>query len=603
MRESHGISCEPPFSIPPPLDDSRELTGSSLALARPIFKTLVLIARRGDNMRLNLPLMSRNPFDARPLESEDHSLLIGREALLSRWTSFLTAGTPRLVALVGSRGSGRTSLLQVLASEAGSAYHMSMYPEEGTVHAVMEQTYYALIDYNPPPTMQLMAERLVSGLRGRGTPLSLIAYDFPEATSEEMLHLVVRLSSVAQRFDALVVFTFTDAQFSLLTEEDRTRFDHVEHLDPLDDASLSLMLRRRVESVSKLGWLPPDDLVRAMMDLTGGVPAAVMRQMRDLVDDERLNPSNVVRRIDADRPPVMLERESAIQTSSGPAWDPEVDSAPPASDELDDTGHAQSALAGPLCELDLSPKVGPPMHEHGVLDEFNGTSPPPPSGGAFGGLIHRNRNAPSKEEAPIITTSEHVEGEGGELWFEEGFAPIDDRDQVAIVADPSSVDMGSDLIGTPPEQEHAPAPTHSAPSPAPSDDLALDLLTHLLSRIRGMEDGPSEEVIGLASKLDHLRRRAAYGSPEHPFDPGILVRLTTKEGILLERLAEAPRSPSDQDLLIELSVGRSRMSQMCNRLHRSGLVERLRDGRHHVYRLTDEARTYLVRNGLLEVMG
>ena len=51
----------------------------------------------------------------------------------------------------------------MLASEAGSSYHMSMYPEEGTVHAVMEQTYYALIDYNPPPTMQLMAERLVSG--------------------------------------------------------------------------------------------------------------------------------------------------------------------------------------------------------------------------------------------------------------------------------------------------------------------------------------------------------------------------------------------------------------------------------------------------------
>ena len=28
-------------------------------------------------------------------------------------------------------------------------------------------------------------------------------------------------------------------------------------------------------------------------------------------------------------------------------------------------------------------------------------------------------------------------------------APIDDRDQVAIVEDPSSLDMGSDLMGTP----------------------------------------------------------------------------------------------------------------------------------------------------------
>ena len=128
--------------------------------------------------------------------------------------------------------------------------------------------------------------------------------------------------------------------------------------------------------MSKLGWLPPDDLVRAMMDLTGGVPAAVMRQMRDLVHHERLDPSNVVRRIDADRPPVMLERESAIQTSSGPEWDPEVDSATPASDELDDTDHVQSARAGPLFDLDLSPQVVPPMHEHGALDEFNGTSPP-----------------------------------------------------------------------------------------------------------------------------------------------------------------------------------------------------------------------------------
>ena len=199
---------------------------------------------------------------------------------------------------------------------------------------------------------------------------------------------------------------------------------------------------------------------------------------------------------------------------------PEVDSATPASDELDDTDHVQSARAGPLFDLDLSPQVVPPMHEHGALDEFNGTSPPPPTRGAFGGLIHRNRNAPSKEEAPIVTTSEHVEGEGGELWFEEGFAPIDDRDQVAIVEDPSSLDMGSDLMGTPPEQEHAPTPSHVAPSPMPSDDLALDLLTHLLSRIRAWRMGPWRKSSGLRQsstifaeeRMDHLSTRSIQES-------------------------------------------------------------------------------------------
>ena len=266
-----------------------------------------------------------------------------------------------------------------------------------------------------------------------------------------------------------------------------------------------------------------------------------MRQMRDLVDHERLDPTNVVRRIDADRPPVMLERESAIQTSSGPEWDPEVDSATPASDELDDTDHVQSARAGPLFDLDLSPQVVPPMHEHGALDEFNGTSPPPPTRGAFGGLIHRNRNAPSKEEAPIVTTSEHVEGEGGELWFEEGFAPIDDRDQVAIVEDPSSLDMGSDLMGTPGTGTR-PHSISCCPHPPCHRMIWRSICSPTCSRGSGAwRMGPWRKSSGLRQSST-IFAEEAYGSPEHPFDPGILVRLTTKEGILLERLAEAPQS-------------------------------------------------------------
>ena len=72
------------------------------------------------------------------------------------------------------------------------------------------------------------------------------------------------------------------------------------------------------------------------------------------------------------------------------------------------------------------------------------------------------------------------------------------------------------------------------------------------------------------------------------------------EAVLVEVASEREFSPSDARLQDKLNVRRPRMSQMCNRLYRGGILSVQQKGRTRMFKLTNDARAQLVAWGMME---
>ena len=59
-------------------------------------------------------------------------------------------------------------------------------------------------------------------------------------------------------------------------------------------------------------------------------------------------------------------------------------------------------------------------------------------------------------------------------------------------------------------------------------------------------------------------------------------------------------SPSDARLQDKLNVRRPRMSQMCNRLYRAGIMSAQQDGRSRMFSITNDAKAQLIAWGMME---
>ena len=86
----------------------------------------------------------------------------------------------------------------------------------------------------------------------------------------------------------------------------------------------------------------------------------------------------------------------------------------------------------------------------------------------------------------------------------------------------------------------------------------------------------------------------------NPLDVYTLRSLSKNEAILVEVASSREFSPSDARLQDRLCVLRPRMSQMCNRLYRAGILSVQQKGRSRMYKLTNDARAQLVAWGMME---
>ena len=240
---------------------------------------------------LDLPPLRGNPFDLRPIEPSRVEYLVGRDKLLSECREHLISQTPRMLLLVGDRGSGRTSFLNALASTTSRRPYIGQFwPEaDDPVQGIIHELSVHFGGFDIPPSMQQVSDKMVEILDKETGTLPLIAFDYP--ASVDLNQALSRLSPLLQRLRALVVVVLTPAQLAGLDDEVLDIYDTPHHLLNLDEKQIQILSDRRVSRSANQKWNIRPSLLSAIHNHTDGNPRRVIRLLRDLID-ERHNPSD-----------------------------------------------------------------------------------------------------------------------------------------------------------------------------------------------------------------------------------------------------------------------------------------------------------------------
>jgi len=258
---------------------------------------------------LDLPPLRGNPFDLRPIEANRAEYLVGRDRLLSEWREHLISQTPRMLLLVGDRGSGRTSFLNALASTTSRRPYIGQFwPEaDDPVQGIIHELSVYLGGFDIPPSIQQVSDKMVEILDKETGTLPLIAFDYP--ANVDLNHMLSRLAPLLQRLRALVVVAITPSQLAGLGEGVLGIFDDPHNLQNLDEKQIQMLSNRRISRSANQKWNIRPSLLTAIHQHTDGNPRRVIRLLRDLID-ERHNPAEggVLDRLTTWRaPPVQSE--------------------------------------------------------------------------------------------------------------------------------------------------------------------------------------------------------------------------------------------------------------------------------------------------------
>ena len=260
---------------------------------------------------LDLPPLRGNPFDLRPIEANRAEYLVGRDRLLAECREHLISQTPRMLLLVGDRGSGRTSFLNALASTTSRRPCIGQFwPEDDDpVQGIIHELSVYLGGFDIPPSIQQASDKMVEILDKETGTLPLVALDYP--ANVDLNHMLSRLAPLLQRLRALIVVAVTPSQLAGLDEGVLDIFDDPHHLRNLDEKQIQILSNRRISRAANQKWNIRASLLTAIHQHTDGNPRRIIRLLRDLID-ERHNPvdGGVLDRLTTWRaPPVQSEPE------------------------------------------------------------------------------------------------------------------------------------------------------------------------------------------------------------------------------------------------------------------------------------------------------
>ena len=516
----------------------------------------------GDIPYLGIPALRINPFHARSLEAGQSRLLVGRGDLTATWTRFLKIRNARMILLVGESGTGRSSLMRCLSEETEKSVHLDMFPSDDPVSAILHEVYVTLVGFDVPSSTQELVSRLVLNTESTQGSLPLISLDFSNADGKKLADVLATLVNPLNRLNALVIVSLTTDQRAQIPASLVNNFDHSTVIKPLTEQEVKKLCESRIASASNISWNLTEEALLYVMENTKGNPSKVMRLLRDMVDEERSNP-----------------RDTKYEEPSIDYQKSEIKISYPEEDIIEQ----EETENGAIFDLDLDKLAEVP-----VVEKKPSIPPPLPSMGAFGRLAARNRvnkeaSPPfDKKNAPRIA-QDSPDVDANSLWV------ANQPEAVLIEEEPIM-----DYLPEPEELIHTEEEYVEPISPNQSNGNVEILFTQLLDAL----DVP--KGVGVADLLAAIRRPVIGQKESNPLDMQTLRSLSRGEAILVEVAAEREFSPSDARLQDKLDVRRPRMSQMCNRLYRGGILSVQQRGRTRMFKLTNDARAQLVAWGMME---
>ena len=577
---------------------------------------------RVDGLGFDLPNLTSNPFSAIPLEGSKSDLYVGRLDIRRRLAQHIKFRSTRRILMAGDLGSGRTSLLRCSALEAPVSVHIDHISASNPLESILQRMYSELVGYDFPSNTVELVKKMVDFSHTFSGSLPLIVIDTPNV-EDSVLYVALRdVLPALERLQAVIVVVVESKQRMNIPESVLHSFDNVETLSILSVDEVQALVEKRISSVSDEDFSLDFENAQAIHSKTGGLPLEVVKFMRDAIDNYRMNGSvsnqqnkplvsqNDAVEIQVQEPELQNNQDliegndSEIIDASVP-WN-ERDSENKSSTfqaptnlfdfDLDLDGLSESQQSDKPVE-DLAYSANPDTEEIIIAD-----SKPRPkiNAGAFGGLLGRTRDFEEMEKnEPEEMVNQH-NNHGTELWVSkemieaEEKVEFEEHNSAELIYDEIGLEDDEDELNTPALDEFSSIPESQYDSLA--IQKIMSLLSNLVSQSSQQKAQPSDNF--LDSLLNFSQKR--FGEKiDYPLNPTVLSSLNSSESYVLSIAKVRKYSPSDKEILEHLGIKRPRLSQISNKLLKSGILNARMKGRSRYYELTQSAKAQLIAWGII----
>ena len=566
-------------------------------------------------MNIQLPNLDSNPFSTSPIEGNQNSLYVGRLDTRARISQHINFRSNRKILLVGEYGSGRTSLLRCAALEAPISVHIDHISSTNPGLSLLQKMYSELVGFQLPDNQVELVSKLVESSRSFINKLPLIVIDMP-TVEDGILSVALRdVMPSLERLNAVIVVVIEPKQKTSIPDSVMHSFADVETLSPLSADEIKELVERRIDTVSQVEFKLSTTLAREIFQRTAGSPYQVVKLMRDIVDsqimysDERIvanQPQYKVPELPIDVEEIESNEEDNQIIDASIPWqernESEVESFEVESMfgfELDLDELKESKLQDePIQEYSFS--ATPESHE--VVNQQIDTRPMPEEIGVFGGLLGRTRNISQEgDENPNDNMVNHEQPDGTELWISEELLQPEKRVEFT---EENSAEIIYDEIGIEFEQdsndEHIDLFTEEVEmfDHNNTDNSTLNQILNLLSSMIKPDNNLNIQS-SIFQGLLSLSNNKQSEKQDYPLNPIALSSLNNNESYVVSIANTRKYSPSDKEILEHLKIKRPRLSQISNKLLKSGILNVRMQGRSRYFELTQAARAQLMAWGII----
>ena len=565
--------------------------------------------------------------------------------------------SPRRILLSGEMGSGRSSLLRCLSNYAPKSVHIDHISQKDSALCLMRDIYVQLTGTEAPIGWSQVAEKLVEASNVHLQSLPLIVIDAQHVEMTLLSDALRAASATLNRVRCVLVVVIETMQKAQFPEQLLHIFDSDFYLEPLTINEVQALVERRVKSVSNDPFTLSFEDARHLREKSGGNPASLIRVMRNAVDASRdpnsLAANNQILSMPEAAPQFDSMESNVVEMETYPEpVEEEMDEAKPAMNSMfnifeppsqdaseappdqnyidastpwterealrndeDDVKIIDNVLGFDLnleqLDEEKSADADLPELPYKALPqtpEFVAAADdrqPTVVNGAFSGLVGRLRDGKGAPEPEEQT--------GAELWLSEGTDSLPSLPSTPVDEDSDdSATLIHDEVGlfvpefVPEEEENShllpelTTPLDTPPVVDPdlpnhdADALANALQTVLMAMASGSD---SSQTHGSQRAFIHalagLQHRPSKNLEEYILDVALLSNLNANEMAVLAVAQQRKFSPSDKELLADLRVKRSRLSQICSRLLKGGVLNARTSGRQRFYTMTPTARAQL----------
>ena len=557
---------------------------------------------------LRLPSLREDPFSQGPLSAKDSNLLVGRHSDFEEMEKNIQFKSSRRILLVGEYGSGKTSFVNCLGGKTNLHIHVDRIDTVNPGLELLRDIYSQVVNATAPNDHKKLERELAASLHSKRNYLPLISVDADMANIASLEACLLASVPFFERLAALIVVAVNPNQKSLLSEQIRERFE-VRRMEELDADSVKALVERRIGTCSNEPYqMTTVEAGKVLAASRNGHPGSIIKVLRSVIDGQMLpelpKSSNLESAIKEQAPPPAPEEtEMGIfdhgenlldELESVELSEPEGEAVVEDTDAWED-GPGMSGTMG--FDLNLESLEEPIVEEkkEEPIENTYVTEDSLHPVGIFGGLRGR-----WKQTSQSINEAEEPEGEykqldgANSLWVS--------KDSLTLQEEPKEENVDSRDAQEPeyPKLDSFQSEYHERVEEnalVPNESM-LKTLTDLLSKLLS-SSGDNMSSNKLAESLQTLSRPNIGGKAEHPLKVQVLTSLTNAETIVVSIARQRMISPSDKPLLEKLNIKRSRLSQICNRLHKAGVLDVRMVGRSRMFGLTRTALAQMMAWGLV----